>query len=237
MDTTLLEDLGLSKGEIKTYLALLELGASKVGKIIKKSGLASSAVHNALHALLEKGLASFIKKGKIKYYRAAPPKQIVDFIDERKEKIMTLLPELELKQKFAEERQDAEIFSGTKGVMTLLNQLIEGSQKGDDYLFFATALSEKNEEIQKFFHRFDLKRKEKGLVVRGLAPLELKSLFQGRPILKMKYPPFPLPSDLSICNDKIALIAWGEKPIGYLITSRQIAMVYQQFFELIWQKC
>ncbi len=236
MDTTLLEDLGLSKGEIKTYLTLLELGTTKVGKIIKKSGLVSSAVHNALHALLEKGLASFIKKGKIKFYLAASPKQIIDFIDEKKAKVVALLPELELKQKFAEERQDAEIFIGTKGVMTLLNQLIEGSQKSNYYLFFATALPEKNEEIQKFFRRFDAKRKEKGLIVRGLAPEELKPLFAGRSVIRMKYPSFPLPSDLSICNDKIALIAWGEKPVGYLITSKQIATIYRNFFEQIWRK-
>ncbi|MBW3003756.1 helix-turn-helix domain-containing protein, partial [Candidatus Woesearchaeota archaeon] len=45
MDTTILEDLGLSSGEIKVYLALLELGSTKVGRVIEKTGMASSAVH------------------------------------------------------------------------------------------------------------------------------------------------------------------------------------------------
>ena len=54
MDTSLLEDIGLSKGEIKVYLTLLNLGNTKVGYIIEKSGMASSAVHNAINTLIEK---------------------------------------------------------------------------------------------------------------------------------------------------------------------------------------
>ena len=65
MDTTTFENLGLSQGEIKIYLTLLELGSTKVGLIIEKSNMASSAVHNSLNALLDKGFISYIKKGKI----------------------------------------------------------------------------------------------------------------------------------------------------------------------------
>ena len=75
MDISILEDLGLNKGEIKIYLTLLELGTTKVGQIIEKSRMASSAVHNSLNALIDKGLISYIKRSKIKYYQAVPAKQ------------------------------------------------------------------------------------------------------------------------------------------------------------------
>ena len=44
MDTTSLENLGLTKAEIKVYLALLELGSSKAGAIIKKTNLPSKLI-------------------------------------------------------------------------------------------------------------------------------------------------------------------------------------------------
>ncbi len=237
MDSGVLEEAGLTKGESKAYLTLLELGPSKVGPIIGKTGLASSAVHNAIHSLIDKGLVSYIKKGKIKIYQAAPPKQLADFVEEKKKAVLQILPELELKQKLAEERQEAEVFEGTKGILAMLNLLIEGVKKGDEYYFFATYLQERNEEVQQFFRRYDVKRKDKGLFVRGIARKELKPLFEGRQVLHMKYPDFPIPSDVSICNSKVALIAWGDKPVGYLIRSPQIFEMFKKFFMKIWDSC
>ncbi len=236
MDSSILEDLGLSKGEIKVYLALLELGPNKVGKIIEKSGMASSAVHNSVNALAGKGLVTFIKKGKIKSYQAVPPKQLVEFIEEKRKKLLEILPELELKQKLAKEKQEAEIFEGTKGITSMLNILIEDAKKDDEYLFFAINIEDQNKEIQNFFLKYDLKRKEKGLITKGLAPENLKNLFENRKMLKMKYADFPMPSNVSICKNKVALFSWEEKPVGYLIKSRQISAMFRSLFNCIWDK-
>ena len=236
MDYSVLEDLGLSKGEVKVYVVLLGLGPTKVGRIIEKSGMASSAVHNSLNSLIAKGLISYLKTGKIKFYQAVPPKQLINFIDDKKNRVLGILPELELKEKLATEKQEAEIFKGMKGIMAMLNLLIEDAKKGDEYLFFAINVDKQNEEIQKFFISYDIKRKDKGLNVKGLAPASLKKLFEERKILRMKYPDFPIPSNTSICNNKIALFSWGEKPVGYLIGSQQIAELYKDFFRQIWEK-
>ncbi len=234
MDTTILEDIGLTKGEARTYLTLLKLGKTKVGNIIEKSGMVSSATHNSINSLIDKGLISYIKIGKIKYYQAISPKQLIDFINEKKQNIIDILPQLEAEQKELKERQEAEIFVGTKGITTMLNLLIEDTKKDDEYLFFAINVKENNKEIQKFFLKYDNKRKDKGLIVKGLAPENMKELFINRKVLKMKYTKFPIPSNISICKNKIALFSWSEKPVGFLIISEQIAAMYKDFFNNIW---
>ena len=45
MNTKILEDLGLTKSEIKVYLALLELGSSSAGDILKKANIHNSVFH------------------------------------------------------------------------------------------------------------------------------------------------------------------------------------------------
>ncbi len=235
MDLSILEDIGLSRGEIKVYLSLLEAGLTKVGIIIEKSNLASSAVHNSINSLIEKGFVSYIKKGKIKYYKAVPPKQLIDFIEDKKKRILQIIPELETKQKSEKEEQEAEIFEGIKGILRMLSLLIEDSKRGDEYLFFVINIEEKNEEIQKFFKQYDIKRKDKGLIIKGLAPKEIKNLFVRRKLLKMKYTNSPIPSNISICNEKVALFSWGDKPVGYLIKSKQIAQMYTYFFNQVWR--
>ena len=100
MDTQILEDLGFTNAEIKVYLALLELGVSTSGPIIDKSKLQSSVVHSTLNKLINKGFVSFVKQGQRNHYQAANPKNISEYIDEKKKEFENLLPELIQKQQF-----------------------------------------------------------------------------------------------------------------------------------------
>ena len=235
MDISVLEDIGLTKSEAKVYLALLEVGETKVGRIIEKSGVASSVVHNSINKLVEEGLVSYIKKGKIKFYEAVSPRQILGILENKKKKFLEILPELDLKQKKSEEKQEAEIFEGIKGVTSMLNILIEDAKKGDEYLFFAVDVDEKNQKIQDFFWKYDIKRKDKGLIVKGLADREFQSLFKKRRFIKIRYTHFPILSNVSVCNDKVALFSWADKPVGYLIKSKEITKIYRDFFNKVWK--
>ncbi|MFA6064650.1 MAG: helix-turn-helix domain-containing protein [archaeon] len=235
MDTSFLEGLGLTKSEIKLYISLLETGTTKVGRIIEKSGLASSAVHNCLNSLSEKGLLTYVKKGKIKHYQAVAPKRLIEIIDEKRKRILEVLPELEAKQK-GKETQEAEIFEGTKGIFVMLNQLIEDSKPRDEYLFFSYSEKEHSEEMHKTFQKYDLIRKEKGLVVKGLAVPGADIPSQKRKTLQIKYPSTPIPKGLTIFKNRVCFYAWGEKPVGYMIKSEQIAQLFRKLFEEIWEK-
>jgi len=83
---------------------------------------------------------------------------------------------------------------------------------------------------------FEVKRKAKKLIVKGLARKELKPLFEKRKFLNVKYVDFPIPSNKSICNNKMVLISWGEKPNGILVKSKQIIESEKRFFEELWEK-
>ncbi|HLD39189.1 MAG TPA: helix-turn-helix domain-containing protein, partial [archaeon] len=129
MDMSALEDIGLTNAEIKVYIALLEMGATKTGPIIEKSGLQSSVVYSALSKLLEKGLVSSVREGKITVYLASDPKNIIDYIDEKKSKLNEILPLLAAKQSLAKNRTDAVLFRGIRGVKELLLELLDAGGK------------------------------------------------------------------------------------------------------------
>ena len=85
MELKILKDIGLTDGEIKAYLALLELGKSTVGKIIEKSRVSPSKIYDVLNRLIEKGLISYIIEGKVKHFKAAPPKNVLNYIERKEE--------------------------------------------------------------------------------------------------------------------------------------------------------
>jgi len=238
MDVKPLEDIGLTNAEIKVYLSLLEFGQTKVGPIIEKTGLQSSVVHNSLHKLIDKGLINYITKGKIKHYKATDPNHILNFIEEKKKNYAKILPELIAKQKIPKERKEAEIYTGYKGVMNMLLEIIKDSKPGDEYCFFSVDVEPINKEIQDFYRKYDPKRKAKGIIVKGIAPAKLKPFFAdrvARKMMKMKFSDQPLPPNMGIFKDRVVLITWEDKPTGYLIYSKQLADRYKQFFNTMWE--
>ena len=109
MNTETLEKAGLTKNEIKVYLALLEKGESTSGPLIKAIGINSSKVYESLERLQKKGLVSYVKKANKKYFQAAEPERLLDYIDEKKrqldeekEEMQKMLPELKIRKKMSE---------------------------------------------------------------------------------------------------------------------------------------
>ena len=235
METKILEDLGLTKNEVKVSLSLLEMGQSSAGEVIRQAEVQNSVFHFNINNLIRKGLVTYLKKGKIKIYNAANPSLLVNYIEDKKKQLKQILPSLIEKQKKSTEKENAEIFEGIKGIMNVLNLLIVESKEKDEFLFFSSDETEKDEKIQKFYEMFDSKRKEKKLVTKGIAPRRLKNLFKNRKYLQMKYIDFPIPENTGMCGNKMAIISWLENPKAILITSKNIVNKQRRFFNEIWK--
>jgi sugar-specific transcriptional regulator TrmB len=141
MDLTILRNIGLTDGEIKVYLALLELGSSTTGPIIEKSGIAKSIVYQILERLAKKGLTSHKIKEKTKHFQAAEPDKILQYITERenklkenKKKVEKLLPELLLKQN-KQPNSDTIMYFGDKGILTAHQELYNNINKDDEVYY------------------------------------------------------------------------------------------------------
>jgi len=136
----------------------------------------------------------------------------------------------------SKEKEEAELFEGIRGVQSALYALIADAKAGDAFLFFSADAQESNTAIQQFYERFDAKRKEKGLKVKGLAPKTLRGLYEKRASLQMRFVDFPLPENTGLCGDKMAIITWGKKPRAILIRSKAIVEKQKRFFEQLWAR-
>jgi len=237
MDTSVLEDIGLTNAEIKVYLTLLEFGSSTAGPVLDKSGLQNSVVHMALHRLVEKGLVSYIKKGKIKHYNASNPRNIIKFIEEKKNRLEELLPQLIMSQK-KQEIQEAEIFEGFKGFKNAYYQLIENAKKGEEYLFFSFYSKYPGyDNVFKFFNHFEKERKRLGIPGKGIVMEELKEKFKERDMKNLLFVDFPIITNVTIYQDKIILNSPGkDKFMCFLICSQQLADSFRDYWHSIWKR-
>ena len=237
MDTSILEDIGLTNAEIKVYLALLELGESKAGQVIKKTRLQNSVVHMTLHKLVDKSLISFIKKVDGKHYQATNPQNIIKFIEEKKKRFQTILPELLSKQK-KQEKQEAEIYEGFKGLKNASYEAIKNAKKKDEWLFLAfyTENPDDFENVYNFYHEFEKERKKLGIVVRGIAPIKIKDKFKTRDQKTLLFVDFPIPTNINLFQDTVMLTPWEDKQITIVVHSKQLAESFRQYFYSIWNQ-
>ena len=236
MDTSVLEGIGLSKNEVKVFLKMLQLGETKAGAVISKTGLQSSAVYNAINSLVDKGLVSYIKKGEVKHYKAAPPEAISNYLDTKKREYLMVLPEL--KKTIPGEIEGVEFYKSFRGIKTLLSEITKGGKKGDVYRFFSLADEEEYKlAVEKVYELQKLSREKEKVITKGLFSEKTRNLARRSSITHKRYLNFPLPPNTQMFNNKIAIITWkGEQPSGILIKSKSIYDNYVAFFEHLWSK-
>lgn len=234
MDYSILEGIGFTNTEVKVFITLLELGESKAGKIIEKSGLQSSSVYNAINSLISKGMISYVNKSEVKYYRTADPETIVEYIEMKKREYLKILPLLKEKQNKKEE-EGAEFFKSYNGIRVLLSKLLKDAKKGDVHMVFNIEEPEKYQTARwRVFKSLKESMKDKGIVVRGIFSEENRYKSEKSSRMQKRYLNIPLPPNTSILNSKVAIISWEEVPSGILINSKDIAEKYVKFFNYMW---
>jgi len=120
-----LEELGLTHNESLVYQSLLKIGETKTGAIVKETGMHRVLIYDALESLIRKGLASYVIKENIKYFKASDPERILDFIKEKEEFAKKIIPELNLTKKENLSKQSVEIYEGIKGLKSVLNKMLK----------------------------------------------------------------------------------------------------------------
>ena len=237
MDTSVLNEIGLTEAEKKIYLALLEFSSAKAGALIGTTGLQNSVVHLTLGKLVKKGLVSFVRKGKIRYYQAADPRNLVQLVEDRRKRIENLLPFLMAKRD-PFEHQEAEVFEGLTGLQVMLYELIEDTDPEDEYLFFAFTCDyeETEKKVYEFYREFSELRISRGLTIKGIAKKELKQRFIDRswPHEKILFVDFPTIRNASVCGNKVVFTPWDQREVSFLITSQQLATNLSEYFYSIW---
>ncbi len=243
----LLEGLGLTKGEIKVYFALLEIGSSTTGEIIKKAKVSRSKVYEMLDRLIDRGLVSFVIKENTKYFEAADPDHILHYVrrersllEEKEKELKKILPTLKQKKKSAKTPQTSTVYEGIKGIKTIYSEVLYSLEKNGEYYAIAAEPDVvKDKLFMTFIKNFHRRREELGIKVNLLASKRIKSvvskMFSKSKFMKIKYFEQNIPSAMLIYGDNVATYVWGERPSGVVIKSETIAKRYREFFQEVWR--
>ncbi len=247
METALLQHADLTDGESKVYLALLELGASTTGPIVDKSGVARSIIYQILERLMEKGLVSFITKQKTKYYQAATPTKLLEYMDQRantladhRKKVEAAIPQLLLKQASAAKTQ-ATVYTGFKGIRTAHEHLYDKLGKGDEWVYLGVPIFQP-EEQHAYWKKDHIRRVREGITFRALfnKGVDAKTLKNRNSykdgVTKVMDSDIQTPAMFLMYADTVVIILQDPEAIAVEIVNKHIADSFKAYFEEFWKR-
>ncbi len=242
-----LEEAGLTGGESKVYLALLELGPSTSGPIVEKSGVARSIVYQILERLSQKGLVSSVTRERTRHFQAAQPDRILEYVDEKEKaalesrrKLEELLPRLSAMQMAAKE-SEVLVFTGFRGMISAHEHTYQKLGRGEGYFFFGIP-QEQPRHYHAYWQRDHLRRARAGIRCRLLfhpkAPKEVLKNRNSYPGCDARYMPLEVNTPAWFMGYKnTAVIGFAsESPITLEINNPQVAGSFRAYFEEFWKK-
>lgn len=246
MDGKPLEKIGLTKGEINVYLALLKLGQTTAGPIVDEARVTRSKIYDILERLKNKGLVSYITKASTKYFGAADPHNILNYLEEKeneirdeKESIKHLLPELLLQQTLAEKKKIAEIFIGVKGMQNAFNILINEFDQKETYYAFGAGKGENVKQIQLFFSMLNQQRLKKKVKSKIIFNESSRGLFESQEkskLVEARYLAGTTPAAINIYKDVTIIAILNQEPITFLIRNKETADSFREYFKVMWDR-
>ena len=241
-----LAQIGLSKNQIKVYLALLQLGQGTIQEITLKSKIKRTSVYNALDNLTARDLVTFQDKGWHRQYFAESPKKVLLTFKneqrssiEKEKKFMEILPELNSLFNAEAEKPKIKFYDGMDGIRQIYDELMVTTSNAE-MLAYGSAVN-----ISKYFgtqwlenyHQTRVKRKISVRAVLEDSPdgqsfkqEDRKENRQTRLIPKEK---FPFSNLINILGNKVFIISFKNQ-LGVIIESTDVAQTQRSFFKLAW---
>lgn len=235
-----LQQLGFHKNEIKIYLALLELGQSKAGKIIEYTKLHRNLVYIALKNLEQKKLISKLEKGKVFVFEINSPDTIRHLMEEKTSIANDVIKKLN--EKLTSEPRDVKIYEGNEGIIATREIIRKEIKSGEDYSVMGVSYSNSNPEITNYFAKFNKYIINKGANFHALiSGNEDKKIIAERNLTwnkNARYLPFTVNSPIwfAIFRDTLNISLTGDDPITFSIKSAETTKAFKKYFEYFWNQ-
>ncbi|MGV8086715.1 MAG: TrmB family transcriptional regulator [Candidatus Woesearchaeota archaeon] len=235
--TETLKELNLSDKEARIYLNLLRLDQTTVTRLAKESELNRITTYHIINSLTTKGLITMTLKDNIQNFQAVDPKRLLAILNEKKEKISQIIPELEILKNSAGEKPSVELYEGPKGIAALMDKTLNSGNSILSYGNYSIAKMalqyqssnfrkrriEKKITLKAVIDNFDkefikLKGWDKLTKIRLLNSLKKTSVF------------------VHICGDIVAIYTFNKELIGISIQSKEVVKMHEFFFNLLWNQ-
>ncbi len=244
-----LKKIGFSEKEALVYTHLIRLGAQPASTIAKRAEINRTTTYDIIETLTKRGLVSSTKKGGATYFRALPPKELINYLErekiehtkklEKQQKEMEeLLPALMSLENPESTKPKVTFYEGEKGMRQAYEDTLTSSE---DILAYAN-VEDMHKGLPNFFPEYYKRRGvEKNIHIKCIAPDNKTSKErhkqdkkENREMVLIPTEEFDFSPEINIYDDKVLYASWREK-MAIIIKSKEIADFHKQMYKLCWK--
>ncbi|MDD4983533.1 MAG: helix-turn-helix domain-containing protein [Candidatus ainarchaeum sp.] len=241
MDIEILSKIGLSKGEIKIYSILLELGVSNITKIHEKTGIERRNIYDILNKLIERGLVTYIQENKKRLFKTTNPDKIISYIEDKenslqkiKKDVQKQIPDLTKKFNSRQSTINGEIFRGKEGIKTIWDDSLNYKE-----IYWIGSGRYVPKKYPAFFAMWNKKRVAKGIKLHNILREEMRGKIKPWVSENIKFLPKEFsanPVVIGIHGNKVVNYSYGKELFAFAIENQDIAESYKAYFKYLWNK-
>jgi len=243
MEIKLLEKIGLTHNESLVYLTLIKLGTAKTGKILQASNLNSGKIYEILESLKSKGLAGESIINNVRYFSAAHPSQLLEYLKKKKEDIeqeerdiKVFLPELEKSRGAHLDISKAITYTGLKGIKTAADEALDSMKHGEEILAIGVT-EKKDKRFNTFWQGWSERRVAKKIPAKHIFSEkgEYSHVFDKIPYTEVRILEGLTPVTIDIFGDKVLILNYNEPFSCTMIYDANTAASFKNFFYQLWK--
>ncbi len=235
--------VGLSLREVKVYTKLRLGGELTASQVAKKTDLIRTNAYDVLNSLLKKGVVAYVIRSGTKYFRAADPEKLLDYIDTRekdlkelKGKVEGILPELK-PIVVNGDRPLIEVYEGKEGLKTILEMSVRESLRTKKEIIGISVQQQKCRDLATHYHeRWYGEREKNKIKSRYLMSIE-------EPLIPVKYTKFKVlpkeaknPNEIFIFGNVTCQFFFvGDFFTAIVIKNKEITDKYRDYFNFLWK--
>jgi sugar-specific transcriptional regulator TrmB len=237
----LLEECGLTKNETLVYLALLRIGKSKSGNIVKEAKISSGKIYETLNKLIDKGLVKEVSEQGIKHFIANDPKSLLIYIQEKKADLLEKENEIERNLSNLTNIKNTEsilegvsLVKGLRGISPLVYNSLENA-KTIKIMGVNSSKDEKYNNFWRHWHEQRTKLKKQAQILFSDKNTEYWKFFKKLKYTKVKEIIQLTPSAIMIIDEQAFLFSYENELTCIHIISKAIATSLSNFFDDLWK--
>lgn len=241
MHEEILKECGLTTNESLVYLALLKLGKSKSGQIVKEAGISGGKIYETLNKLIDKGLVKTYIENGIKTFFANSPEMLISYIREKENKLKEqeislekVIPQLTSLAGESKITESVELMKGLRALREAVYPILSEAKE----IKIMGVNSSKDERYNNFWrewHKERVRRKKGAKVIFSDRNTPYWSFFKRIPFTNTKAITHFSPSATMIIDTHIFVFSYAESITTIHINSRSIAASFSVFFDDLWR--
>jgi sugar-specific transcriptional regulator TrmB len=243
MDNSLLEELGLSRNEARTYMTLLRLGRANSAELARESGIHRINVYDVLNSLISKGLVSYITEGGTRTFKPESPEKLKEKLDAKSAMLARVLPSLMQEFSARKEPFDVSILRGVEGKRSQFEEIARAARNTENRIFVPHGLTSMerppyNTMLINWFERLARQNVSSKLIIMDSPGAREKAKrFHGLSKHRVRFSKEIKFSPVSwnVCQDLLFLTFHTEPFLVIRIRSKDIAAAFMNSFDLMWK--